>query len=196
MNQESVVTVTAVEPTANPEDTPKAEKLTAVGELTLLLQKQKQDGLNLREQLRRDRLKKQIVHGQRQRKHQNNMFRKMYIAPQRKQLNALMNRVGVIRSSISKQDFQLLRELFTVQVPEQKNESGEVTQAAASYVNWYGLLQEGKNVIVVQREERIKAGLRKRTTGRRSDRASHRSAIDLILKRNAEETIKEAQKAD
>lgn len=172
----------------------KAKEPTLQDKLNVLLKKKKENkSLSLKEEMQATRLAKQIKAQTRQRKAQRTMFEEYFLKPQKKQERKLMNEVRRMRDEIGRKDFQMLRDIFTVTVPEKKDEHGKVLEAETKQVNWYGLILEARNVIVVQREQRIKAGLRKRTTGRSSDRKSHKAAIGFLLKRNAEETLKAAQ---
>ncbi len=88
-----------------------------------------------------------------------------------------------LEKQIGSQDFKMLKQVCMVDIPEQKNEQGEVVQAARQELNKQALITEARNLIVLQREERIKKGLRKRTTGRSSDRSAHRSKVKFLSAR-------------
>lgn len=98
--------------------------------------------------------------------------------------NRINTELSVLKNIIGAKDFAMLKEICTVTTPEQKNEQGEVTQAERKDVNKQALMVEARNLIVLQREERIKKGLRKKTTGRSSKRAAHRSAVKFLTERN------------
>jgi len=51
-------------------------------------------------------------------------------------------------------------------------------------VNIRSLISELRNLSALNREERIQRGLRKRTTGRASDRKRHSATMEFIVKRN------------
>ena len=99
-----------------------------------------------------------------------------------------------MKDLIGRADYNALKDICTVHTPEQKNEAGEVTTKASSFVNHKALIEEAKLVLVLQREERIKSGLRKRTTGRSSDRQDHRSMVNFINMRNQDTLKKESLK--
>lgn len=171
----------------------KAKEPTAQDKLNVLLARQKEFHLSMKEELEISRLRKTIKAQTRSRKAQRSMFEEYFLKPQKKSHQKMMKQVRVVRDQIGRQDFRMLRDIFTQVTPEQKDEVGNVLQPASAQVNYPALLAEAKNVMVMQREHRIKAGLRKRTTGRSSDRATHKSTLDFLLKRNAEETVKAAQ---
>lgn len=100
-----------------------------------------------------------------------------------------------MKDLIGRGDYNALKDICTVHTPEQKDDNGQVTAKASSFVNHKALIQEAKLVLVLQREERIKAGLRKRSTGRSSDRQIHRSTMNFINMRNDDTLKKEPLKA-
>lgn len=184
MNVEKV-TITAdsaIEPAAPP--TPKE-----------LLQKLKDDrkfqsGLTVSQQLEMRRLSKKL-NGQ---SRQGAQFRAMFEQYNKRQTDharRMMTRVRVLADTIGRHNMRMLKDLFTVNVPEQKDAEGAVTQAAHTYINFDGLLVEGRNVIVMEREARMAAGQRKRTTGRHSRRTMHNSAYNYLMKRNETEAAKQ-----
>lgn len=99
-----------------------------------------------------------------------------------------------MKDLIGREDYNALKDICTVHTPEQKYENGQVTAKATSFVNHKALIEEAKLVLVLQREERIKAGLRKRSTGRSSDRQMHRSTMNFIHMRNDDTLKKEPLK--
>lgn len=109
--------------------------------------------------------------------------------------NRLVRQIRAASKTLGKQNFAMLKDLYTQTTPEQKNEAGEITQAASSNVNYQGLLAEAKHAIVLERESRIKSGKRKKTTGRSSKRRNHKDTFNFLTKRNAEESIKQVQQA-
>lgn len=171
----------------------KAKEPTAQDKLNVLLDRQKGFHLTMKEQMEMKRLRKTIKAQSRMRKAQRGMFEEYFLKPQKKSQAKMMKQVRVVREQIGRQDFKMLRDIFTQNTPEQKDEAGNVLQPASSQVNYQALLAESKHVIVMQREHRIQAGLRKRTTGRSSDRKSHKGTLNFLLARNAEETVKAAQ---
>lgn len=92
----------------------------------------------------------------------------------------------ILKGYVGKDIYNNLKKACTVTVPEQKNEAGEITQAAQTVVDQNKFLKELHFAIIVLREDRIERGLRKRTTGRHSDRAFHVSAVAEIKRRTAE----------
>lgn len=95
-----------------------------------------------------------------------------------------------LRRIIGKNDFALLKDICTVNNPEQKNDKNEVTQEASTFVNKKALMTEARHLIVLQREERMKNGLRKRSSGTSRERAAHNSMVRFLTSRN-EEAAKE-----
>ena len=91
---------------------------------------------------------------------------------------------------LGKEDYKTLRDICTIHTPEQKNEKGEVTAKAASFLNRKALLSEGRLILALKREQRITAGQRKRSTGSSSARKAHRATINFIHMRDAE-TLKQ-----
>jgi hypothetical protein len=97
----------------------------------------------------------------------------------------LKRELEILSQRIGKEDFKLLKSICTVQVPEEKNEAGEVTKKAHSYVNYTALITEAKHLNVLKREEHIVAGKRKRSSGNARNRKMHRSFLSFIQQRNA-----------
>lgn len=121
------------------------------------------------------------------RKQQESGFKKYInsIMARHKRVNKrITSELKVLKNIIGAKDFAMLQEICTVTTPEQKNEQGEVTQPERKDVNKQALMTEARNLIVLQREERIKKGLRKKTTGRTSKRSAHRSAVKYLTDRN------------
>src|SRR5271166_4435800 len=77
-----------------------------------------------------------------------------------------------------------LRDICTIHTPEQKNEAGEVTAKATSFVNHRALVLEARLVLALKREGRIVGGQRKRSSGRGSDRTMHNATVKFIDNRN------------
>lgn len=118
---------------------------------------------------------------------QQEHFAKMfadYQAKQRRSYLKVLSRVRVLKEEMGADDFNVLKDICTVRTPEVKNEAGEVTQEAKSQVNYQALLAEGRLVIALNRESRIKAGLRKRSSGNTSTRRNHSIIIKFIEARN------------
>ena len=93
---------------------------------------------------------------------------------------------------LNPEDLKMLKQICTVNVPEQKNDKGEVTQKAYSYINKNALIGESRNAIALAREARILMGKRKRSTGRHSKRKAHRAALNLLAKRLEEHKAQES----
>lgn len=191
--QDATVTMTPEAAAEAAKAAEKAKEPTAQDKLNVLLARSKEYYLTTREELEMRRLKKQIKMGSRARAKQRTMVEKYFLEPQKKKNAKLMKQVEVAKSQIGRKNFQMLRDLFTVPVNEQKDETGKIIQPASSYVNYEGLIAESKNVIVIQREERINSGKRKRSTGRSSDRKAHKGALSFLLNRN-QEAAKETAK--
>lgn len=108
-----------------------------------------------------------------------------------KQINSQLR---VIKRTIGFKDYAMLKDICTVNVPEKKNDKGEVTQPANKYVNKQALLIEARNLVVLQRAERIKRKLRSAKSGRSSRRSSHNKSVKFLNARN-EEAQKESSKS-
>lgn len=91
-----------------------------------------------------------------------------------------------------KEDYNFFKEACTVHVPEVKDENGVVTQKGKKVVNKQALLKELANLLVIKREDRIKAGKRKRSTGRHSKRVYHASQVAHLQDRNKALETKES----
>lgn len=122
---------------------------------------------------------------------QNKSFTKRFIDMLQKnneQRIKLENKIERLRMALGKEEFAALKTIATVPVPEQKNDKGEITQEATTTINYGLLFYEGQNVLAIMKEGRIKAGTRKRTTGRSSRRKAHRARLKFINERNAQLT--------
>lgn len=104
---------------------------------------------------------------------------------QQKARRKLKVQVALIRSSLGAEDFKNLKDICTQNIPEQKGPDGSVIQKSRSVVNYRALVVEGKQAIVLNREARILAGQRKRSTGRASQRKAHVGSLNYINLRNA-----------
>jgi len=184
--------VTTSQDTSNVEEkkdeTPKEP--TPQEKVKALLEQRKEEGLSLSEELQLSRLQKKLKKAKRNQNAQREMFEKLFLGAQKKRVAKMMKQVRVARELIGREDYKMLRDIFTVKTEEKKDEKGNVLSPARTDVNYYGLLLESKNVIAMQREQRIKAGKRKRSTGRSSDRRAHKSLLNFLLNRNAEEAKK------
>lgn len=172
----------------------KPKEPTIMEQLAKLKELRKEGPLSLSQELLATRLQKKITAQTRNQKTQRKMFETYFLEPQKKRHEKLMKRVDIVREQIGKADFKMLRDIFTVNTPEQKDDTGKVVQAASSQVNYEGLLKEALNVIAMQREGRMEAGLRKRSTGRSSDRRAHRTLIKFLHDRSEEEAARAAAK--
>ncbi len=123
------------------------------------------------------------------RKKQQNGYKKMieqYTANYKDSLNQIQRQLDLIEKEIGKDDFKMLKDVCTNIIPAVMNETGEVTTPEKKEVNKGALIREGLNLIILKREDRIKAGLRKRSTGRSSHRKTHKSSVKFLTKRNEE----------
>lgn len=109
-----------------------------------------------------------------------------YQAQNRRAVKRERDQLNLLKRQLGKEDFNALKSVCTVEVPEQKDETGAVIQEKKTVVNKRALLVEASHLLVLLREERIKKGTRKRTTGRHSDRVAHRSMMDFLTRRNKE----------
>jgi len=123
------------------------------------------------------------------RKKQQNGYKKMierYTANYRDSLDQIQRQLDLIEKQVGSADFKMLKDICTNVTPAKLNEAGEIETPEKKEVNKAALIREGLNLIVLKREERIKAGLRKRSTGRSSDRKAHKSAVTFLNNRNEE----------
>jgi hypothetical protein len=111
-------------------------------------------------------------------------FVKKLMTDNRKRSAKFKEMLAQAEAQVGKDEYDALVAVCTVQVPEKKDKDGNVLQPASSNVNYRALLAEAKNLAVLQREKRIKAGERKRSTGRSSRRRRHSSTLQVILNRN------------
>jgi len=163
----------------------KTEPVSIMDQLAALVEKRKTVGVTTLEEIRISQLKKQAKAMKRARNRHQKAMETLYIAPHRRRVNKLMFQVRAIKQALDPKDFAMLKDIFKVVTqPEVKDENGVVSQKEQSFVNWQGLVPEGRNVIAVQRQERIKAGVRKRSTGRSSDRSAHSSSMSHVYRRN------------
>lgn len=160
------------------------KELTTKDKLDALLTLQKQEGLGVSNSMKLRTLRKQIKQETEQAQSIQKYIQNTYVKPQQKQFKRLMSQVRVMETIIGKVNMKSLKDLYTVPVAEKKNDKGEVIVAASSYVNYPGLLVEAQYVIVLEREARIQAGQRKRSTGRSSKRQAHAASVQFIHKRN------------
>lgn len=105
-------------------------------------------------------------------------------ATQELKKGALKERLFKLKQQLGKEEFKLLKSLSTAEIPEQKNEAGEVTKPKSFHVNYDMMFAEAKNLNVLMRERRMVAGERKRTTGSSSKRKAHKSRLAAVLARN------------
>lgn len=171
---------------AKPAEPTTEEKIQAI------LAKRKEAPLSLKDSTELRKLKKQLKAIQVQRGY----FQKMIGQWRRnddKAKKRLLSQVRAASKTLGAQNFSMLKDLYTQVVPEQKDDKGEVIQPATTTVNYQGLLVEARHAIVIEREARIKAGKRKKTTGRSSSRRDHRNTFNFLTRRNAEEAIKQVQ---
>lgn len=182
---ETVAQVEAKADAAPVEPTPEQK-------LKTLLEKRKTGEFTLKDSIELRRLKKQMAAMSVQAKY----FRKLMGQWRRsddKSRNRLLNQVKAAARTLGKENFAMLKDLYTQNIPEVRNAEGVVTQEASSQINYQGLLAEARNAIVIERDSRIKSGKRKKTTGRSSKRRLQKNTFNFLTKRNAEETVKQAQ---
>jgi hypothetical protein len=74
--------------------------------------------------------------------------------------------------------------MATHETPEQKDANGNVTKKSEVIINHDYILREGRNLIVINRNERILGGKRKRTTGTSRERSSHNAQTRFLNARN------------
>lgn len=120
---------------------------------------------------------------------QENAFAKMiknHRARYERATSLVKSSLAELRSLMPKEDLKMLKDICMVETPEQKNEAGEVTQASKKTLNKHALLVEARHAMVLQREQRIKDGQRKRSTGRHSKRATHSGMVNFLNSRTAE----------
>lgn len=131
-----------------------------------------------------------ISSGQRKRinRHTNQQANhiKNYLDAQSRKKRALQAELKALENTIGRPSYNALKDMVTVRQPEVKDESGNVVKKAVEQVNYRALLLEGRNLIATLRKERIASKSRKKTTGRGSDRNSHRAMVRFLNRRNEE----------
>jgi hypothetical protein len=111
-----------------------------------------------------------------------------HASEQERRQRKLMTEISKLKSALGKDDFEALKSICTIHQKEVIGPDGSVMQKASSTVNYQALLVEGRQALAINREQRILAGKRKRSTGRSSDRKAHKGLIDFLNKR-AEKTL-------
>ena len=106
----------------------------------------------------------------------------------------LDTQLEVLRAQIGTKNFKLLKTLATTVVEATKDENGNVTSPESRSINYEMLLQEGRNLIVMLREERMRDGKRSRKTGGSRHRARHNSAFRFLSARNLAAAAEEVKK--
>lgn len=179
-----------------PEGTELPAELSLVQQRSNLLAKRgRNHPLTTSQELQLRRLNKQILAQEKERVYFSKMMEE-YGSKRKKLLEKFFRQVTVVQNQLGKKNYKMLKDLFTVQIPELKDAEGNITREAATQVNWQGLMAEARNVTVMERQSRIDSGKRKKTTGRGSDRAAHSSHLKFLLNRNAQESVSAAQKAE
>jgi hypothetical protein len=120
-------------------------------------------------------------------KKQGKQYKKLFARFQKTQeakKEALAERLFKLKQQIGKEEFKLLKSLSTAEIPEVKNEAGEVTRPKSFHVNYDMMFAEAKNLTVLMRQRRLESGERKRTTGRSSKRKAHKSRLAAVVARN------------
>jgi hypothetical protein len=111
---------------------------------------------------------------------------------QGRQRRKLKVAVANIKKALGKEDFALLKEICTRQIPEQKGPDGAIIQKAKSVVNYHALVSEGRQALVLNRQARIESGTRKKMTGRSSQRKTHKNSVNYINMRSLNTAANEA----
>lgn len=107
-------------------------------------------------------------------------------------------KVERVKTAIGKENFTVLKDLYTSKIPYRNNEqnqkvylkpeeevkSEDSTIQYDHQTNWTGLFKEVTYLVATMREQRIKEGKRKRSSGRSSDRKRHSNIIEFLTKRN------------
>lgn len=112
---------------------------------------------------------------ERQGKRFSQLLQKQHAAHNRTN-SRLNNQLKQLSRGLDKETLGLFVKAATVEV----GEGDEKT----TRVNIRSLISELRNLSALNREERIQRGLRKRTTGRASDRKRHSATMEFIVKRN------------
>ena len=126
-------------------------------------------------------------------KKQNKKMRKFFSQMKEVQANnkrKFERKIEILKQILGKEDFNALKSICTVKTEEKKDSNGNIIVKAKSEVNYTALLIEGRLAVALNRESRIKAGKRKRTSGSASNRATHSKTVKFINKRNKELTKK------
>lgn len=90
--------------------------------------------------------------------------------------------LSLLRTLLGSETFKYLKNVCTIKTEEEKDSNGNITKPASTRIDIEKLLSEGRYYVALNREERINKGLRKRTTGRSSDRKAHRDVINYLSK--------------
>lgn len=172
---DKTATITASVPDPN---APKADPLvTRFDELQA-----KKGNLSLKESLEKAKLKKKL----KARLNQSTAFEKMmtnYRKKMQSENEKMMAKVGRAAALIGKENFNLLKDIYTTKSPEVKDDAGNVTQPAQTNVNYAGVLKETEHVIVLNRQHRITTKQRKSTSGSSKQRRAHRDMVRYLNKR-------------
>lgn len=126
---------------------------------------------------------KQLKQIQRNQKRSQKMW-SFYMQREADRRRRLDTQLEVLRAQIGTKNFKLLKTLATTLVEATKDENGNVTAPESRTINYEMLLKEGKNLIVMLREERMRDGKRSRKTGGSRNRARHNAAFRFLSARN------------
>lgn len=90
----------------------------------------------------------------------------------------------ILKERVGRNIYKNLKKASTVTIPEKKNEeTGAVLEAERTVLDKDKFLRELNFAVIVLREDRILKGVRKRSTGRSSDRREHAAVIRHIKAR-------------
>lgn len=136
---------------------------------------------------------KQLKQIQRNQKRSQKMW-SFYMQREADRKRKLNTQLEVLRAQIGTKNFKLLKTLATTVVEATKDENGNITSPESRSINYEMLLQEGRNLIVMLREERMRDGKRSRKTGGSRNRTRHNAAFRFLSARNLAAAAEEVKK--
>jgi hypothetical protein len=117
-----------------------------------------------------------------------------YMQKESNRRRKLKTQLEVLRGQIGTKNFKLLKTLATTVSEATKDENGNITSPESRSINYEMLLKEGKNLIVMLREERMREGKRSRKTGTSRNRGRHNSSFRFLSARNLAASSEEVTK--
>jgi hypothetical protein len=109
---------------------------------------------------------------------------KRYMEQQRHKKDKETRLLRRLKEAVGGEHLAALVSKHTTVTPETKDESGNVTQKETKALDIRAVEQGCRDLIVINRENRILSGKRKRSTGRGSDRASHSNRVKYLIEQS------------